>query len=174
MTIIIRNEQPQDILQIDAIHHSAFLYDQYSNHNEHLIVRELRNCDQLTVSIVAVDEDTQQIIAHVAVSPVKVLQEFNVEEGGWYGLGPLAVIPSRQGQGIGSLLMQAALQQLKQVHANGCVLLGEPEYYQRFGFLANADLVLPGVPAHYFQALCFKGKVPKGVVQYHQAFEVTG
>ncbi|WP_369010174.1 N-acetyltransferase, partial [Salmonella enterica] len=57
--------------------------------------------------------------------------------------------------------------------AYGCVLLGEPAYYGRFGFRAEPGLVLPGVPAEYFQALCLQLPVAQGEVQYSPAFEAT-
>lgn len=66
--------------------------------------------------------------------------------------------------------MAAGLDQLKLRDAHGCVLLGEPDYYQRFGFAANDGLQLPDVPAQYFQALPFACQVPTGSVQYHSAF----
>lgn len=47
---------------------------------------------------------------------------------------------------------------------------GDPAYYGRFGFKVVDELLLPGVPAEYFQALLFSGEFPKGEVSYHQAF----
>ena len=54
--------------------------------------------------------------------------------------------------------------------AAGCVVLGEPAYYGRFGFLADPALVFPGAPAEYFQVLAFGSSRPRGVVSYHAAF----
>jgi putative acetyltransferase len=54
------------------------------------------------------------------------------------------------------------------------VVLGEPAYYGRFGFLADPALVLPGVPPEYFQALPFGSSRPCGVVSYHAAFGAAG
>ena len=62
---------------------------------------------------------------------------------------------------------------LAQLGAAGCVLLGDPAYYRRFGFECHAGLVLPGVPPEYFMALAFKGAVPCGAVSYHPAFAAT-
>ena len=79
----------------------------------------------------------------------------------------------KQGFGIGSRLIIAALAQLQTLSAHGCVVLGEPEYYQRFGFKAEPSLVLADVPAEYFMALGFHDDVPSGNVIYHAAFDVT-
>lgn len=91
----------------------------------------------------------------------------------WFGLGPLSVAPAVQGQGIGSALMDAAMRCLCQCSAAGCVLLGDPAYYQRFGFLPMAGLVLPGVPTEYFLALAFGDSRPQGNVACHPAFDAT-
>ena len=110
-----------------------------------------------------------RIVGHVAVSPV------SISSGAvhWYGLGPVSVLPEMQGLGIGSRLITAALAQLQTLSAHGCVVLGEPEYYQRFGFKAEPSLVLADVPAEYFMALGFHDDVPCGNVAYHAAFDVT-
>lgn len=62
------------------------------------------------------------------------------------------------------------LAELRALGAAGCVVLGEPGYYSRFGFNAEPSLVLPGVPAEYFQAISFNGSLPTGVVSYHDSF----
>ncbi|WP_235840182.1 hypothetical protein [Citrifermentans pelophilum] len=59
---------------------------------------------------------------------------------------------------------------LEEEGAAGCVLLGEPEYYGRFGFRAEPNLVLPDVPPEYFQALAFRPPLPCGTVSYDKAF----
>ena len=92
---------------------------------------------------------------------------------GWYGLGPVSVLPEFQKQGIGRDLIETALSQLKKQQAKGCVVLGEPDYYARFGFLPLSSLVLEGVPAEYFQALTFENEIPQGYVQYHASFNAT-
>ena len=70
--------------------------------------------------------------------------------------------------------MKSALAALKEMGASGCVLLGEPDYYGRFGFKVVEGLVLPGVPTEYFQALSFGDAFPRGEVTYHDAFSAQG
>jgi putative acetyltransferase len=88
----------------------------------------------------------------------------------WFGLGPISVLPEHQGRGVGSLLMRKALRALGLRGAAGCVLLGEPEYYGRFGFQADANLILREVPPRYFLAISFGTSRPHGTVSYHEAF----
>lgn len=69
--------------------------------------------------------------------------------------------------------MTAALGELRKLGAAGCVVLGEPDYYGRFGFKVYEGLMLPGIPQEYFLALPFAGEVPCGAVQYHSSFDAT-
>ncbi len=164
MNITICNEQAADIDTITRLTEAAFQNQQHSSHTEQFIVTALRRYDQLTVSLVAVAGDT--IVGHVAISPVTLSSGAT----GWYGLGPIAVWPEWQKQGIGSKLMRAALAELQRLGGLGCVVLGNPGYYGRFGFKAHPGLELPGVPHEYFQARSFGGELPAGNVRYHEAF----
>ena len=164
---IIRPEKAQDIDAISEVIRLAFLDVEYSSHTEQFIVNELRRNHTLTLSLVA--EIDQDIVGHVAISPVAL----STQESGWYGLGPIAVLPAMQKQGIGSQLMNSALELLKKQGAKGCVLLGDPLYYQRFGFKSYPDLILEDVPPQYFQALSFNNAIPKATVKYDTAFNAT-
>lgn len=182
MNIIIRNETAADIEAINKVTVTAFLNAPHTEHTEQFIVKALRKADVLTVSLVA--ELDGQLVGHVAISPVTISDgagkgisdetgvgaEDSTVVTGWYGLGPISVIPEHQGQGIGSALMKASLVSLEQCPAAGCVVLGDPALYKKFGFKPEACLVLPGVPAEYFQALCFTDELPTGEVTYHQGF----
>ncbi|MGE0582582.1 MAG: GNAT family N-acetyltransferase [Steroidobacteraceae bacterium] len=165
MDVLVRPESPQDEAAIEAVTRAAFLAAPHTSHTEQFIVAALRRAGALAVSLVAVEAGT--VIGHVAASPV-VLSD---GARGWHGLGPIAVLPAHQGQGIGSRLVREALGALRARGAAGCVVLGEPAFYGRFGFRAETDLVLPDVPPEYFQALAFGGPLPRGVVSFHAAFD---
>lgn len=163
----VRKEVLSDVAAIEAVIKAAFCSAARAGHMEQLIVRVLRDSRQLSVSLVA--EDVGSIIGHVAVSPVTISNGAS----GWYGLGPISVVPERQGQGVGSLLIENVLAELRALGAAGCVLLGDPNYYSRFGFKAEPALALPGVPPEYFQAISLSGSFPSGTVTYHDAFQAT-
>ncbi|WP_426749755.1 bifunctional HD family hydrolase/N-acetyltransferase [Myxococcus sp. Y35] len=167
MPLAIRPETPDDAGSIERLITTAFQAAPHTSHTEQFIVSALRRAGVLSVSLVA--EDDGVIIGHVALSPVSL----SSGETGWYGLGPISVLPERQGQGIGARLMTSALAELRSLGASGCVLLGDPAFYQRFGFSCRPGLVLPGVPAEYFQALSFTGHWPVAQVTYHDAFNAT-
>lgn len=167
MNITVRNERAEDIEAIAQLTAAAFLNEKHSSHTEHHIVNALRRAGQLSISLVA--EEHGSVIGHVAVSPVTISSGAT----GWYGLGPICVSPDRQGKGIGSALMNSALTELRRMGSAGCVVLGDPAYYSRFGFKTCHGLELPGVDPEYFQAILLKGELPSGVVKYDDAFDAT-
>lgn len=171
MVIQFRQETRGDADAIEKVTIAAFAHAPHTSHTEQFIVRALRATNALTLSIVA--EERGQIVGHVAVSPVSVAKESGEPANDWYGLGPISVLPERQRQGVGSRLMAMALSDLKAMGAAGCVLLGEPAYYTRFGFRPYPELKLPGVPPEYFLTLALHGPVPEGLVRYSEAFEAT-
>ena len=137
----------------------------YSSGTEAGIVDALRADGALAVSLVAVLDG--EVIGHVAFSPVGI----DVAKGNWYGLGPVCVAPGHQRQGIGQALIAAGLEQLKALEASGCVVLGAPGFYGRFGFRSDPELRYGEAPAAYFQRLVFKGPPPSGQTRFHPSFE---
>ena len=168
MSIAIRSEVPSDISTIRNLTKVSFSNAPHTDHTEQLIIYRLRTDDALTMSLVA--EDEGELVGHVAASPV------SISDGtpDWYGIGPISVLPSRQRQGIGSLLMNHVLKDLEVSNAAGVVLLGDPGYYGRFGFRSVKSLELAGVPPEYFQVMYFSSSRPRGVVTYHHAFTDKG
>lgn len=163
----IRTETQTDHAAIDDLIGAAFAQAPGGGNIERRIVDALRKDDALTLALVA-DIDGR-IAGHIAFSPVTA----GDASQGWYGLGPLAVAPGDQKHGIGSALVQAGLAELERLRAHGCVVLGEPKYYARFGFGHLPELVYPDAPAQYFMALPFKGSTARGLVAYHPAFSIS-
>jgi putative acetyltransferase len=169
LTIImhIRPERPEDAAAIRALTDAAFAGMPFSNQTEARVIDGLRAAGALTLSLVATEADA--IIWHVAFSPVTV----NGQAVGWYGLGPVSVWPARQRRGVGQALIREGLEQLRALGAGGCVLLGDPAYYRRFGFESDPELYAVGVPPGAFQRLTLAGARPKGQVSFHPAFDVA-
>lgn len=160
----IRKETMADHVTIRQITEAAFATEEHSSGTEGAIIEALRDAGSLTLSLVA--EIDGQVAGHIGFSPVTVAGE----DVGWYGLGPVAIRPDLQGQGIGGSLIQKGLSLLQDQGARGCVVLGNPGYYTRFGFAQDAALVFEGVPPEYFMSQAFYGNAPAGPVVYQPAF----
>lgn len=164
---IIRLETPADIDAIQTVNIDAFANHPISHQTEHLIVNALRKANVLMLSLVA--ELDGKVVGHIAFSPTPI----NGGDLSWFTLGPIAVLPAYQKNGIGSQLINAGLDAMKSLGAKGCSLVGDPNYYQRFGFRHSDSLSIPGVPAEYFMCLPFADHIPRGEVAIHPAFFVT-
>jgi putative acetyltransferase len=164
----IRPERPADIEVISHITELAFRTCPYGEHTEQFIIEELRRSSALSVSLVA--EIDSQVVGHIAFSPV----EISDSSLNWYTLGPISVRPEFQRQGIGQALVNAGLAALRNLGAEGCVLAGEPDYYEHFGFRSNPECTLDGVPQNYFLSLTLGEQSATGKVTLHAAFSATG
>lgn len=164
MNATIRPERAGDQSAIHNLVAAAFAGQPHSDGSEPDIVEALRADGDLAISLVA--EDGGEIVGHVAFSPVKISDGSE----GWFGLGPVAVLPQRQREGIGAALIERGLAMLHERGVAGCVVLGDPAYYARFGFAHDPELVYPGPPARYFQRLVIGGSGASGIVSYAPAF----
>ena len=162
--IEIRPEAPGDEAAIYTLTEAAFRGMEFADGDEQDLVNQLREDGDLTLSLVA--KDRGRIIGHIAFSPVTISDG----SSNWYGLGPVSVEPSRQGERIGSMLVIDGLERLRAKGANGCVLLGDPAYYGRFGFRHDPRLKYPGPPPEYFQFTILHGDMASGEVKYAPAF----
>jgi putative acetyltransferase len=166
--IAIRNESDTDVRAITEVTVTAFKTLEISHHTEQFIIEALRAAKALTVSLVA--EVDGFVTGHIAFSPVTISDGTR----DWYGLGPVSVLPAYQRQGIGKALIWEGLSRLKDINAQGCCLVGHPDYYRKFGFRNIAGLELVGVPQSVFFALSFNGHTPQGAVTFHEAFKEDG
>jgi putative acetyltransferase len=166
--IVIRSEIDTDVNAITDVTVAAFRSLEISNHTEQFIIDALRASKALTISLVA--ELDGRVIGHIAFSPVTISDGTR----NWYGLGPVSVLPEYQRQGIGKALVLEGLSRLKALNANGCCLVGHPDYYRKFGFKNIPGLVVEGVPPEVFFALSFNGHFPKGTVIFHEGFKADG
>jgi putative acetyltransferase len=165
--MLIRDELPSDEAAIAALIAAAFRDVPVSRQTEPFIMAALRRAGALAVSLVA--EEGYQIIGQAAFSPVQI----EGRPSNWYGLGPIAVAPERQRAGIGSALIEEGLGRLHRLGAGGCMLVGDPAYYRRFGFHNEPKLTLEGVPPEVFMILPLGKAVPIGKVAFHPAFAAT-
>ncbi len=166
--MIIRKETAADIEAIIQVTIAAFNTLPISNHTEQFVIKALRAADALKISLVA--EIDGRVVGHIAFSPVTISDGAT----GWYGLGPVSVLPEYHRQGIGKSLVNQGLTLLKELGGQGCALVGDPNYYKRFGFRNYPELVHEGIPQEVFLVLPFTDKVPQGIVTFHEGFLANG
>lgn len=166
--MIIRKESVADIESITEVTIAAFKNHPISNQTEKFIITALRDADALTISLVA--EINARVVGHIAFSPV-IISDGTKD---WYGLGPISVLPEYQRRGIGKSLIKSGLSSLKELGGQGCALVGDPNYYQRFGFKNYPELVHEGIPQEVFLILPFNEKIPQGTILFHESFLAKG
>ncbi|MDM9623486.1 N-acetyltransferase [Rhizobium sp. S96] len=121
--MIIRDEHKTELSEISRIVAEAF-----GGTDESLLIERLREDGDAVVSLVAVIGDA--IAGHVMLSPMTA--PFDA-----LGLAPLSVRPEYQKQGAGTALVRAAITRAREMGASAIFVLGDPEYYGRFGFRAD-------------------------------------
>ena len=126
MLIEIREERPDDIAAVRDLNKRAFGQDQESN-----IVDALRNNRAALLSLVATVDD--RVVGHIMYSPL------SVDDVNGAALGPMAVIPEHQRQGIGSKLVEAGNRKLKDAGCPFIIVVGHVDYYPRFGFTPASE-----------------------------------
>ena len=164
----IRDEQPHDTAAIRAVLVAAFPTAEEAD-----LVDRLRVHSPNYLGFVALDDEV--VVGQVVFTPVTMQTERGVVEG--FGLAPLAVHPDRQRRGIGSALVAEGLRRLRAGACPFVVVLGHPEYYPRFGFVAasrhGVRCQWEQVPDDAFMIQVFDpdSVVSGGVVRYRPEFE---
>lgn len=134
--IIIRLETKKDYRETENMVREAFWDIYRPGCDEHLILHKLRKVPAFIeeLDFVACDiNENNRIVGNIVYSEAKISNSQN-QEYSVLCMGPLSVLPSYQGKGIGSLLVNKSLQKAKLLDYNAVILFGDPEYYHRFGF----------------------------------------
>jgi putative acetyltransferase len=161
--IVIRPEQPEDFEAIRTVIAAAFRQTA-----EAVLVDQLREDGDMVLSLVAEKDGT--VVGHVAFSRVRILN------GQWeypaVALAPLAVRPQDQGAGIGGQLVSTAHALLREAGERLSLVLGDPEYYGRFGYRRDlAENLDSDYQSDALQALSFdEDPPPAGELRYAFAF----
>jgi putative acetyltransferase len=164
VSIEVREEGPGDVAAIRELNQRAFGQDQEGN-----IVDALRSSGAALLSLVATLNG--RVVGHIMYSPLSV-------GGGVTGaaLGPMAVLPEYQRQGIGSKLVEAGNRKLKDAGCPFIIVVGHADYYPRFGFRPASTYGIKcewEVPDDVFMVLVLDpGKMQgvSGLAKYPQEF----
>ena len=136
----IRDARAEDASAIACVHEAAF-----GRPNEARLVEAISRSPAAVISIVAAINDG--IIGHIFFSPVTI--DDSGPSVAALGLAPLAVLPDVQRCGIGSKLVTSGLDAARRQGAQVVVVLGDPSYYQRFGFRPAREF---GLRSEYVEA----------------------
>jgi putative acetyltransferase len=165
MDLLIRFEASGDYATIYDLTKRAFAPMPFAAGDEQDLINQLRDAGALVISLVA--ELNGKIVGHVAFSPAFAADGSE----GWYTLGPVSAEPELKHRGIGKALINAGLAMLRERDAAGCVLVGNPAYYARFGFKLFPALAPGGEHAEYYQILPMRATEPSVVVSFHPLFD---
>ena len=167
MSIEIRHERAADHPAIRDVNDRAFGQAEESG-----IVDAARAAGHVTVSLVAMDGDA--IVGHILFTPLTV--EMAAAPFTAAALGPMAVVPDRQRQGIGSSLVRAGMAECRRLGIDAVAVVGHPEFYPRFGFRKGSEYGLRcpfDVPDEVFMVAELRAGAlagTGGVVQYIPEF----
>lgn len=157
--ITVRPAVPEDHVNISVLVVSSFRQPNESN-----LIRALRKSGELAVELVAVAK--AGLVGHVALSRM-------VSPENWLALGPVCVRPENAGQGIGHELILHGIDAARRAKFDAIVVVGDPDYYRRFGFVFGgpAELISP-YPRQYTGLYPIKPAVAAAhaVLQYPDAF----
>jgi putative acetyltransferase len=167
-TFVVRDQTEADFAAVHELVAEAFKTLPVASGTEQFIMDALWRSGAATVALVA--EEDGVVVGQAAFSKALV----GGHDVGWHGCGPVSVLPALHKQGIGSALMRAGLERLRALGSRGCVVVGDPAYYKRFGFDNTDAMREPGVPAQYFMVIRFAGEMPMGEVKFDEAFEAEG
>jgi len=164
----IRKENPADMDSIWQLNAEAFESDAEAN-----LVNALRDSGIHTISLVY--EQNGVIYGHILFTPVTLNQDSSNLK--LIGLAPMAVVPEKQNQGIGSLLVKAGIKQCIVENYDAVVVLGHPSYYPRFGFQPSVNFLIKSaydVADDVFMVLELEPGILKGhsgTIHYHALFD---
>jgi putative acetyltransferase len=165
--MIIREEQPADIVKIWEVNVEAFETKAEAN-----LVNLLRDSGCAFISLVA--ETETKVVGHILFTPVELSGNKNNLK--IMGLAPMAVLSQYQNKGIGSELVKTGLERCISVGCDAVVVLGHPGYYPKFGFVPSVKYGIKSeydVPDEVFMILELTPgslKHHEGVIKYHEAF----
>lgn len=168
--LVIRPERAEEFDEIERVVEAAFAGAEYTDGDEHRLVRRLRESAEYIseLALVAADDDGR-VLGYLMMSEIAVGAAKAV------ALAPLAVRPDCQHQGIGSRLIAAAHEAARELGYGVSVVLGEPAYYSRFGYVTArpAGIRAPFEVDDKYYMYCkldAVADVPAGVMRYSDAF----
>ncbi|MEE6032467.1 N-acetyltransferase [Avibacterium paragallinarum] len=167
----IRFSTPKDSVAIYQLVKQAFKNAEHSDGTEQDLVQRLWTSDSFIPELSLVAEQDKCLLGYILFTRVTIGEDQAL------ALAPLAVLPEFQRQGIGKKLIAAGHHHAKQLGYSHIIVLGDPQYYGKFGYLPASQFnIYPPfeVPDHYFMGIKLDSfaQALEGVVQYDSAFQL--
>ena len=124
---MIRETRKSDLEEVFNLIHAAF-----ENKAESDLVKQLISDGDVLINLVL--ESSETIVGNIVVSKITMEPDVGLFCG---GVAPVSVLPDQQSSGVGSKLMTAAINESKKMGIDALFLLGDPNYYKRFGFIVS-------------------------------------
>ncbi|WP_411971439.1 GNAT family N-acetyltransferase [Sphingobacterium sp. Lzh-3] len=135
MHLKIRQEKSSDPTIVFELIRLAFENEQYSDHQEHILVEKLRKKAEFIPQLSMVAEVEGEIVGYILLTKVQIIDKENQKVFDSLALAPVAVLPLFQGKGIGGKLILGAHQIAKELDFGSVVVLGHADYYPKFGYV---------------------------------------
>jgi predicted N-acetyltransferase YhbS len=149
--IKVRLEKEEDCREVENLVRDAFWDLYHPGCSEHFILHKMRNIPAFIQELDLVACDGQKIVGQIAYTKAKVINNKN-EEFEVLCMGPLAVLPSYQKKGIGTLLVEESIKKATDLGYKAIIIFGEPKYYHRFGFQDAKEYGIQTADGQNFEA----------------------
>lgn len=172
--LTIREEEIKDYNEVEKVVEESFKTAEFSDKDEHNLVRRLRNSNEFIKELSLIAEEENKILGHVLLTKALIKGESTSYET--LALAPLAVLPEYQKSGIGKNLMNKAIERARELGYKSIVVLGHENYYPKFGFEKASKYGVEApfeVPDEAYMILeLLQGGLNgiSGIVEYSKAF----
>lgn len=172
--INIRCELEKDYNTVENVVKESFKNEEFSDKDEHNLVNRLRNSKEYVKELALLAEINEKIVGYSLLTKINIKNKNESRES--LALAPVSVLPEYQNKGVGSTLINKAIEKAKNLGYISIVVLGHPNYYLKFGFINSSEFDIKPpfeVPNDVFKVLVLdeeKFKGTSGVVEYSSAF----
>lgn len=151
----IEQEREEQYAEVEELLKAAFMELTDGDPTEHILVNRLRKGETFIPQLSLVARNDQQILGHIMLTTIRIVGRD--KECLSLAMAPVAVRSNVQGMGIGSTLIDEAIQRAKELGFGSIIVLGHPEYYPRFGFRPTKEweirVSFDDIPVEYLMGL---------------------
>ena len=131
--VVLRNERPSDYRTVEEITREAFWNHHCPGCDEHYLLHIMREADSFIHELDIVAEVDGEIVGNIVYTKAKIVDDDGVDHS-VITFGPLSVLPTFQGKGVGSRLIEYTKKKAKELGYKAIFIYGDPDYYSRLGF----------------------------------------